>query len=142
LLNFAKAVGIGALAGASPGLIVTIPIGLMILFDFEDPMGGLNAIPLALAPLIVSFPLVLAASLLLGLPLTFLLTKSGRESESAYGIGGCLLGGIVMAFLLFIAEWRLSGGMLLGCIFGMVGGSVTGIIWGREREKLHSLNET
>ncbi len=142
LRSFSKAVGIGSLAGASPGLLVTVPLGLMILLDFNDPMSGWSAVPLMLAPVIVAFPLVLGASLFVGLPLTWLLRHLGRESVSAYGMAGFFVGGMIMIGLLYDAEWGISGGALVACILGMVGGSITGAVWGQERERLVALDST
>ena len=81
---FAKSVLIGSLVGAAPFLAFTL---LLAEFSLPDGINGPGTLPatlwLAILPLVVSFPIVLGASIVIGLPLTFALRRNGWESSAA-----------------------------------------------------------
>lgn len=131
---FIRSVLAGSLAAASPGLLFTVPLGLVMLFDFDDPNGGLQALPLLVSPLVVSLPCVLAASTVLGLPLTLLLSALGRERGELYVALGMLLGAGPFLLAAFIMEGGSAFGMI--AVLGALGGGVAGWVWGRHRDDL------
>ena len=59
VVAFVKAVATGSLAAASPGLLFTVPLGLLMVFDD----GQLNGLSMMFAPLIRRPSSVLIASL-------------------------------------------------------------------------------
>ncbi|MDP3905711.1 hypothetical protein [Novosphingobium sp.] len=136
VIAFAKAVLTGAFAAAVPFLLLTVPLGLMLLFDFGDPMGGLNGLLIAAAPLIVTLPIVLGASILIGLPLTYLLRRSGREQGHHYVAAGAFFGGALPSALSLMAGEAASVASLYLALPGALGGALTGWSWGRHRDTL------
>lgn len=125
---FVRAVLYGALAAAAPVLVVTVTLGIASMLDGGWRGDGKLApsLWLAVLPLVVTLPLVLAASLLVGLPLTMLLRRFGRESELAYttcgAVAGCLIpiGGL-LAMAAPSGHWT--------ALLGAFGGAVTGRTW-------------
>ena len=119
---FVRAVLYGALAAAAPVLVVTVTLGIASMLDGGWRGDGKLAPSLWLAVL----PLVLAASLLVGLPLTMLLRRFDRESERAYttcgAVAGCLIpiGGL-LAMAAPSGHWT--------ALLGAFGGAVTGRTW-------------
>ena len=133
---FAKAVLTGACAAAAPFLVLTVPIGLAALFDFGDPMGGLNGLLIAAAPLIVTLPIVLGASILIGLPLTYLLSRAGRDQGELYVVAGLFFGGVLPVAISILAG-QAADALFYFAIPGSLGGAVTGWSWGRHRDALN-----
>ena len=133
VIAFAKAVLTGAFAAAAPFLLVTVPLGLILLFDFGDPMGGARGLLIAVAPLIVTLPIVLGASILIGLPLTYLLSRAGRDQGELYVVAGLFFGGILPVAISILAG-QAAGGLFYFAIPGSLGGAVTGWSWGRHHD--------
>jgi hypothetical protein len=130
LIRFCKAVLAGSFTAAAMPLVFTI---LFVLLSLPD--GGINgsgsmgaSLYLAILPLILTTPIVLLASILIGLPLTLFLRRRSRESIFAY----CTAGGIA-GFLISIAGllWldAPTGYWIAG--LGMVSGAMTGYVWSR-----------
>lgn len=139
---FVKSVLFGALAGAAPMLVLTVFIAIGLLADGVKVGGMLPLLWLAVLPLVVSIPLVFAASILVGLPLTFLLKRRLRESASAYISVGAFVGFVVPIAILLLMEAPAGYWMAL---LGAVGGAVTGRTWwvsAREPEVSYSTSGT
>ena len=130
VVAFVKAVATGSLAAASPGLLFTVPLGLMMVF--AD--GQLNGLSMMFAPLIVAVPCVFAASLLLGLPLTAVLSRIGKERGEHYVVAGLVFGTLPFLIWMFLADEENSIATL--SVLGAFGGGATGWVWGRHREGL------
>lgn len=141
VIAFSKAVLTGAFAAGAPFLLVIIPIGLALLFDSRDPMGGLNGLLIAAVPLIIALPIVLAASLVFGLPLTYLLSRAGREQGSHYVAAGAFFGGALPFALSIVALPDVFTGLFYFAIPGALGGAVTGWSWGRHRDAVIAARE-
>lgn len=127
---FLLAVVAGSLAAAAPALLITVPLGLMMVFDD----GHLNGLAIMFAPFVISFPCVLIASLLIGLPLTTVLAWMGRERVEFYVIAGLIIGPVPFLVLMFQADGSSDLAFAAAC--GAIGGAVTGWVWGRHRDEL------
>jgi len=86
----------------------------------------LSSLWIGFLPLIVALPVVLAASIIFGLPLTAFLTRRRLESSAAYTLSGAGLGFVIglVALLLMRAQWGYWIGFL-----GGLSGAVTGRTW-------------
>lgn len=134
--SFFRAIGFGALAGGGFFLIFTLPFGIAAAFGDTGPA----ALLFALLPLGVALAGTLSGMLLIGLPLTALLSHLRWERARTYSAAG-FVGGIAMTVL--FAGWlgegfdaaTLAAGFALS-IFGAAAGGVTGNIWGSYREGL------
>ncbi|WP_294322488.1 hypothetical protein [uncultured Sphingomonas sp.] len=135
-IRFCKAVLAGSFTAAAMPLFFAILLTLRSL-----PDGGINgpgsigaSLYLAILPLLVTTPIVLLASILIGLPLALFLRRSGRESTFAY----CAAGGIA-GFVIPSAGLLLLGLDALGCFLmgglGMVSGAMTGYVWSRPAKR-------
>src|ERR1035438_344632 len=120
---FAKAVGMGTLAGAALPVMVWVVFALGSHADSDGWRSFAILIGMSVA---LSFAFVFAASLMIGIPTTLVLRHLGAESEEIYVIIGCLTGLIlVIAALILISsgsQWWLS-------LFGVLGGGVTARTW-------------
>ncbi|QDH33534.1 hypothetical protein [Porphyrobacter sp. YT40] len=129
---FARAVGWGTLAGAAPySVLFMIPLAAAGLGEGEFVATAM----LFAYPLVLSGAMVLGSALLFGLPLTFLMSRTGQEHGGAYALAGLLLGAVVPPAII----WLLAGevGVAEGLFFaapGAFAGLVTGTSWGRWRE--------
>lgn len=130
--GFARAVWWGSVVGAAPFLAITMPLAMSFI-DITDPVP---AILFGLLPLIITGTIVLAASLLIGLPLTAVLSQSGRERQRHYAVAGLVGGALVPALILFVFDGGGYEPMLFFSIPGMIAGTVTGLVWGKWREAL------
>jgi hypothetical protein len=99
---FSKAILQGTLAGGLPPMLMTLPIAIG---DYIDPLSGgrslLKDIYLAGLPIWISFALVLVTSILVGLPIHFILQKRRIASERSYLVAGSLAGFLVPLAVLF-----------------------------------------
>lgn len=127
---FARAVILGSLAGAAPGLLFTVPFGLAVLVG-DGSSGGLT---IMIAPLIITAPFVLGASLLVGLPLTAVLTRLRKECGQYYVIAGLIVG--TAPFLVWMQLANGANSIALLAMAGAFGGALTGWQWGRHRDEL------
>lgn len=124
---FAKSVLFGALAGAAPMLIFTTVLAIGSLPEGVNGDGNLlPSLKLAILPLVVSLPLVLGASIVIGLPLTAILKRKGWESGMVYIATGAVAGFILPIVILLLLHapagyWTAH--------LGAVGGAVTGRTW-------------
>jgi hypothetical protein len=128
--SFAKSVLIGTLVGAAPALLITLPLALL---DLIQPMGGrsdlIRSLWLGVLPLIVAFSLVLPCTVLIGLPVHFVLQKIKIGRAEPYALVGAVFGiGVPLLILVLIGSdnyWLV----ILGCISG----AATGWSWSLER---------
>ena len=124
---FVRAVLHGAVAAAAPMLVITLVMEVISMFDLGRPGGNLwPSLYLMALPLIVTLPLVLAASLLIGLPLTILLKRTDRESERAYMACGAVAG-FLIPIVGLLAMAAPSGYWV--ALLGAFGGAITGRTW-------------
>lgn len=135
---FARAVGWGSLAAAAPFFLISVPIGMSSLFNDNYGSEWWLVIYFMLVPLVVTLPIVLTASLVIGLPLTALLSESGAEKGQHYVAAGVLIGAVPL-FILF-GEVVSAAAML--SVGGALGGGVAGWVWGRHRDELRAAQST
>lgn len=130
---FASAVGWGAFAGAAPYFVLTVPMGLVVLFGDNLGPNRLVGLYFMVLPLLISLPIVMVASMVLGLPLTAFLSRLGKETGQTYVVCGFLFGAIpFIVLILSIGEF----GAGIFAFSGGLGGAVTGWVWGRHRDHL------
>jgi len=93
---------------------------------FASQMAIWQALFLLALPLLITFPIVFAASIIFGLPLTFLLKSINRESLSHY----CLIGASIGFVITIVGLWLLEveDGYWIVMLGGVAGG-VTGYTW-------------
>lgn len=124
---FIKSVMLGALAGAGPILFITVLIAASSIPEGLNGDGNLlPSLWLAILPLIVATPLVLGASICVGLPLTYFLRRMGRESLNAYCGAGVIVGFVLTISILLI--FAASAGYWMA-LLGAFSGAVTGRTW-------------
>jgi len=132
---FFRAVLIGTLAGATPPLLITIPLALISLDDGGFNGTLLSSLMIGIAPLLVTFPIVLACCLCVGLPAVAILRRCKRESASNYVALGCIGGGIVPIILLWIMStpdmWEPTSNVWWLALLGTFSGGVTATSWAR-----------
>ena len=131
--NFARAVWWGSLAGAAPFLLFTIPLGISAI-DGSDPVSGLLV---ALSPLMITGTIVLGATFLIGLPMTAMLSQSGREHQRHYATVGLVAGALLpnLIMVVFLDGWDLTAALCF-TLPGMIAVTVTGLVWGKWRQAL------
>lgn len=133
-IRFCNAVLAGSFTAAAIPLSFTILFALLSFTDvgISGP-GSLSAsLYLMILPLLLTTPIVLLASILIGLPLTLFLRRCGRESTSAYCIAGGISGFIIpIAGLLWLDA---SAGFWIAGL-ETIGGVVTGYVWSRQAER-------
>lgn len=134
LTGFAKAVGWGTAWAASPVLLMTIPIGLLVLVDAKNLQDVATALYLTFLPFAVALPIVFIAMLLIGLPVTLLLSRLGKERADTYLTIGLCAGACLIFIPLLIGGDFVGGGWLV--VPGALGGAAAGVNWGTAREKL------
>jgi hypothetical protein len=128
---FARAVGWGTIAGATPYTVLfMIPLAIAGL---EYRNLGETALVLAY-PLMLSGAIVLGSAVLLGLPLTLILSRREQDRTSTYAVAGLLLGALVPAAIVTGMAGELSEEALFFALPGILAGCVTGTSWGRWRE--------
>lgn len=124
---FTKSVLFGTIAAAALPSAFTVGLAINSLPEGLDGGGRLfPSLWLAILPVVVTFPLVLGASLLFGLPLTMLLKRNKRETAVAYTISGAVLGFVVPLVILLI--FRTPAGHWMA-LLGAFSGAVTAHTW-------------
>lgn len=134
LLAFAKAVLWGGVAGGLPFLLVTVPIGIAIVQDGQA--GGFGVM---LAPLLIAWPTTLGGMVMLGLPITWLLTRSGHERGRFYVLAGLIAGSLPF---LMAGLFPDGIGWMAFSIPGGLAGTVAGWHWGRHRDRVAGHSES
>jgi hypothetical protein len=135
LRAFLFAVLTGACAAAAPGLLMTVPLGLSMVLR-EANFGGLLFM---FTPLMIALPVVLGASLVIGLPLTALLRAWNREAGEYYVLAGIACGAVPFFVWMLLPDAAPDVGMLVVC--GAIGGAATGWRWGQYRDAVQAERE-
>ena len=121
---FGKSVLFGSVAGALPGIIIFILIGHAASSrNFYTAEFLWVILQFSMMLLSISFPVVLACTIVLCLPLTFILARQGWESEAAYVTPGLMMGSVIPG--LYDTSFSALG------IVGAFSGAVTGSTWWR-----------
>lgn len=129
---FGKSVLAGSLASAAPVLAFTVLLAVSSLPEGISGPGSLLAtFWLAILPLAVSIPVVFGASIVIGLPLTFLLRQNGWECSAAYVGCGSAAGFLIPIIGLLIIEAPTGYWVSL---LGAAGGAVTGRVWWKSNQ--------
>lgn len=121
----------GGFAGAAPFLLFTIPFGLNLFADRKADVAMFAVIWGMVFPLILAWLGTLIGALAVGLPVTALLARSGRERGRFY-----ILAGLVGGSLPFLVAGLFPDqiGLMALAIPGGLAGSVAGWHWGRHRD--------
>ncbi|MEO8455267.1 MAG: hypothetical protein ABI454_08905 [Sphingomicrobium sp.] len=110
-------------------MIFTLPLAIG---DYFEPISGdrhlLADIYLAGLPIWIAFALVLASSIVIGLPFHFLLQKWNTASRERYVLGGTLAGFIVPLIVLLIIGAVAGFWMTL---LGAFSGAATALSWSK-----------
>ena len=124
---FSKSVLAGSLASAAPLLAFTL---LMAIFSLPEGINGPGSMAatlwLAVLPLVVAFAIVITASIVIGLPATFVFRRKGWESSAAYVGVGSASGFLIPIIALSMME--MPGGYWMA-LLGAIGGAATGRMW-------------
>lgn len=121
-MAFAKAVTAGSLAGAGPMMLLTVPLGMVLILQ-DTSSNLLTALRMMFLPLMVSAPVVLASSVLVGIPTFLVLRRKGLETKAVYAVAGTVMGIVITN----IAIGGEAGGILMN--LGALAGGVTGWSW-------------
>ncbi len=82
----------------------------------------------AFMPLVVAIIVVLVASVVLGLPLTFFLKRRQQERASVYAGAGAAAG-FIIPILLYYRQGGIDLSSIFLAIMGTLSGAVTGLTW-------------
>lgn len=107
-----------------------------------DPIQSM--LLLGLFPLLVTLPVVFAAAVAIGLPLSALLQKTNLESRTAYVLMGAAVGfllpllleslsSVANTFLTFLPTDDTMNVWWIGSFFGGLSGAVTANVWWKSR---------
>jgi hypothetical protein len=124
-MAFAKAVTAGSLAGAGPMMLLTVPLGMVLILQ-DTSSNLLTALRMMFLPLMVSAPVVLASSVLVGIPTFLVLRRKGLETKAVYAVAGTVIG-IAISVITNVAMGGEAGGILMN--LGALAGGVTGWSW-------------
>lgn len=129
--RFLKSVALGALAAAAMPMILTSYVAaIMLSAESNGHFTAWQGAYLAILPLLVTFPTVLLASTLIGLPTAAFLRWRNWESREAYVFIGTLAGALIPAVWIFVA---VRPGAYWIALLGAFGGGVTAHAWWRSR---------
>lgn len=126
-----KAVLWGGLAGAAPFLLFTVPFGLNLFADRKADVAMFAVIWGMVFPLILAWLGTLIGALAVGLPITALLARSGRERGRFYIFAG-LVGGSLPFLVAGLFPDHI--GLMMLSVPGGLAGAVAGWHWGRHRD--------
>ncbi len=125
--RFMKAVFLGTLAAAFLPMIFTTSLAAMMLPEvMHGAYEAWQVVYLLMLPLIVAFPVVLIAALVVGLPTAAILKWCGRESQAAYLASGIIAGTIIPIAALGLL--RAPSGYWVASL-GALGGGATAHFW-------------
>ena len=123
---FVKSVALGTLAGAWLPMIFTVIAVFIAGVDGIAGNGLLPSVLFAAFPLALALAFVFPASLIIGLPLTAILTRFRAESSMAYVTVGIVSG---IALPLAILAWMGAEGGWWLALIGAFSGAITGRTW-------------
>jgi hypothetical protein len=125
--RFAKSAMVGSAVGAVLPMCLSVSVAIQGLIHLQDSgLGILGLGIVALFPLIVSFPIVLCSSLLVGIPTYLILRKLNAEGGELYMLFGGLFGVAIPIGILLVGKAQ-SGFWL--AVFGMFAGVATANTW-------------
>jgi hypothetical protein len=132
---FAKAVIWGGVGGALPFLLIAVPVGTSLLGQGQIAI----AVWTMILPLLVAWPITLAAALIIGPPITWLMDRIVPNRGGFY-----VLAGLIAGSLPFLVTGLFPGaiGWMAFAIPGGMAGAVAGWHWGRHRDRVAALNQT
>lgn len=123
---------VGTLAGGLMPLCLTLPLAVS---NYFQPMYGrpdlLDTVYLAGLPISISLGLVLATSVVVGLPTHFILRKWHARSRQTYLVAGAIAGFLVPLLVLLAIE-AVAGFWM--CFLGAFSGSMTALSWSNSIE--------
>ncbi|WP_428969684.1 hypothetical protein ACQR50_02475 [Sphingomonas sp. Xoc002] len=133
--SFLQAVLIGGFVGAAPFLWFTIGLST---YAFDKSDGGrvsdfAQALWFALLPLTISCAIVLAAAIMIGLPLTWFLRRRGYASGGVYIVSGAWTGLLISIVALLLAG--ISDAYWFA-LLGAFSGAATSGSWSRSMRRL------
>src|SRR3954467_6183342 len=118
--RFVKAILLGAMAAAAAPMIFTVGLAIMMIGDvMRGHQEAWRVAYLAMLPLIVAVPVVLAAGLFVGLPTTALLKWRAQQSREAYVSIGVIAGSIIP---LAVLAWMHAPSGYWIALLGALGG--------------------
>jgi len=125
---FVRAVAMGSLAGAGPMMLLTLPLGVVVMVQDPSSTGIATGLKAMFIPLMISTPVVLGSSLLLGIPTFLFLRSRGMETRETYAIVGAVMG-IAVTIAMNLVMGDEPGGVFM--YLGALAGGVTGWSWWR-----------
>jgi len=105
-----------------------MPLGIALYFDDVPPVHWWSGLYVASLPFLISFPLVVAGAMLIGLPADILLRRCGLESSVAYVLTGVIAGVALTSAVLFVIA---AGPWVWMCSLGGFSGAMTAWAWSR-----------
>ncbi len=126
-----KAVLWGGFAGAAPFLLFSVPFGISMFIEDKSEVGHFTAFWGMVMPLAFAWTGTLVGTLVIGLPLTALLARSGRERGRFYILAG-LIGGSLPFLMTGLFPDHI--GLMMLSVPGGLAGAVAGWHWGRHRD--------
>lgn len=115
-------------------MVLTLPLAIG---DFIEPMSGkrrlLTDIYLAGLPLWIAFAIVLLSSVIVGLPVHYILEKRRIASHTTYVVAG-VLAGFLVPLLILLAIGAVAGFWM--ATLGAFSGGVTAHFWSGSLEAL------
>lgn len=121
----------GGFAGAAPFLLFTVPFGISMFVEDKTEIGHFTAFWGMVMPLAFAWTGTLVGTLVIGLPLTALLARSGRERGRFYILAGLVAGSLPFLLAGFFPD---SIGLMMLSVPGGLAGAVAGWHWGRHRD--------
>lgn len=139
LKAFSKSVLSGTVAAAALPMCFTVPIAIG---DYLEPLSGERRLAadvyLAGLPLWISFVLVLASSIAIGIPAHVVLRKTSKASLSYYVSVGAIAGFLVPLAVLLAIEAEAGFWM---AFLGAFSGGVTAMSWSNSLEDSRASNK-
>jgi hypothetical protein len=123
------AVWAGTCAGAAIRTALTF---MLALNGLAGGQGVLSMLWLGILPLLLTVPFVLVGALGIGLALTALLQKTGRETRTAYVVAGAVVGFLLP---LLFSSANSTDVWWPGSFLGILSGSVTANVWWKHRSR-------
>ena len=121
----------GTLAGGGPAaLILAVPFFAVMV---DSGSFDTSSLFLIAVPFLAAGAITLAAMMVIGLPLTAILKRLGKECARTYAISGLSLG-ILIPLVICAAVGSMEAGLFFA-VFGMMAGGATALTWGRWREE-------
>ncbi len=113
---------------------MTFLVAITAMTECGDGMINCAAIPLLLVyPMVISLAVIVPTSIIIGLPLTALLARYGRDSTANLQVLGAIAGAVLVLVFLWLNDGLAA---FWFAILGAVGGGMNGRIWGQTREAL------